>query len=310
MKGLNGRLVVVNQYDHTVLVVDASTHEILGEVSVGVNGHEVDLSEDGQFAYVPIYSNVGAGQPGTDGRQIDVIDLAEIKLDRTIDLGKAVRPHRALFGANRLLYVTAELDNALYAVDVTTDTVVGRIPTGQEQTHMFVFSPDGTRAYTANISDGSVSVLDLVKQDLITIIPVAGMVQRISISVDGKWVFTHDQLEPRIAMIDTGTNEIVRWIDIPGVAFASTPTPDGDWLIVLSPKSHQLFVIDLKTLDIARTFDLPSSSIGLYLRPDGACAYVSCIGSGKIAVLDVTTWEMLPTIDLVPGVDGICWIAP
>lgn len=49
----------------------------------GVTGHEVTASRDGRLAYVPIYGNSGVGQPGTDGTQLAVIDLAARKVTRT-----------------------------------------------------------------------------------------------------------------------------------------------------------------------------------------------------------------------------------
>jgi len=49
-----GNLVVVNQADHSVLIVDPVSHSTLGKVTVGVNGHEVAVSKDGRLAYVPI----------------------------------------------------------------------------------------------------------------------------------------------------------------------------------------------------------------------------------------------------------------
>jgi len=86
-----GLLVVANQKEHTVLVVDPDNRRELAKISVGVNGHEVIVSNDGRFAYVPIYGNSGVGRPGTDGSTIDVIDLQERKLAATIDLGKPLR---------------------------------------------------------------------------------------------------------------------------------------------------------------------------------------------------------------------------
>ena len=179
-----GLLVVANQYEHTVLVVDPEKREQLARITVGVNGHEVMVSKDGSFAYVPIYGNSGVGKLGTDGSTIDVIDLRSRTLAATIDLGKPLRPHRAEFGPDGMLYVTAELANAVDVLDPATRKVIAEIPTGQEQSHMIVISPDGKRAYTANVSVGSVSVLDLAKRTLVTVIPVAKKVQRISISPD------------------------------------------------------------------------------------------------------------------------------
>src|ERR1700746_2655428 len=65
-----GLLVIANQKEHTVLVVDPDERKELAKVVVGVNGHEVMVSRDGRFAYVPISGNSGVGGPGTGGRPI------------------------------------------------------------------------------------------------------------------------------------------------------------------------------------------------------------------------------------------------
>jgi YVTN family beta-propeller protein len=302
-----GLLVVANQMEHTVLVVDPETRRELAKIVVGVNGHEVIVSKDGHYAYVPIYGNSGVGRPGTDGSTIDVVDLQERKLAATIDLGKGLRPHRAEFGPDGLLYVTAEIANAVDVVDPSTGKVLAEIPTGQKESHMLVLSPDGRRGYTANVAAGSVSVLDLSNRSLVTAIPVARTVQRISISPDGLRVFTHDQDAPRVAIIDTATNKITGWIELPSPAYASEPTPDGRWLLALSMSANRLFVADLQTLKVVRTLEAPKRSSEILVRPGGDIAYISGTGAGKIAVLDLRSWEMQPSIDLTPGVDGLAW---
>jgi len=55
--------------EHTVLVVDPESRRELAKVVVGVNGHEVVVSKDGRFAYVPIYGNSGwAGRGPMEAR--------------------------------------------------------------------------------------------------------------------------------------------------------------------------------------------------------------------------------------------------
>jgi len=298
-----GLLVVANQKEHTLVVVDPENRRELAKISVGVNGHEVIVSQDGRFAYVPIYGNAGVGRPGTDGSTIDVIDLQARKLAATIDLGKPLRPHRAEFGPDGLLYVTAELANAVGVIDPSTRKLVAEIPTGEPQSHMLVLSLDGHRGYTANVSAGSVSVLDLLAT-----IPVAKSVQRISISPDGLRIFTHDQGAPRIAVIATATNKITNWIELPDVAYASAPTPDGRWLLAVSLGANRLHVVDLRTLKVVRSLEVPERSSEILIRPGGEIAYVSGTGAGKIAVLDLRSWIMQPPIDLTPGVDGMVWV--
>ncbi|PYT72452.1 MAG: hypothetical protein DMG39_10090 [Acidobacteria bacterium] len=303
-----GLLVVANQKEHTVLVVDPDERRELAKVVVGVNGHEVMVSKDGRFAYVPIYGNSGVGRPGTDGSTIDVIDLQESKLAATIDLGKPLRPHRAEWGPDGMLYVTAELGNAVDVIDPSTRKIVAEIPTGQKESHMLVISPDGRRAYTANVGAGSISVLDVAKRSLIATIPVAKMVQRISISPDGKRVFTHDQDAPRIAVIDTTTNKMANWIEVPSSVYASEPTPDGRWLVTLDRNSHA-YVIDLESMKVDQILKISGGASEILIRPGGDVAYLSGTGAGKIDVLDLHTWELQKPIELTPGVDGMSWLA-
>jgi len=302
-----GLLIVANQKEHTVLVVDADERRELAKVVVGVNGHEVMVSKDGRFAYVPIYGNSGVGRPGTDGSTIDVIDLRDRKLAATIDLGKPLRPHRAEWGTDGMLYVTAELGNAVDVIDPGTRKVVAEIPSGQKETHMLVISPDGRRAYTSNVGAGSMSVLDLAKRSLVATIPVAKSVQRISMSPDGKHVFTHDQDAPRIAVIDTATNKIAIWIEVPSIVYASEPTPDGRWLMALT-RNGALYVIDLQLQKVVHTLKISDGASEILVRPGGDLAYVSGTGAGKIDVLDLRTWELQKPIELTPGVDGLAWL--
>jgi hypothetical protein len=103
---------------------------------VGVSGHEIVVSADQHFAYIPIYSDAVLGDPGTDGRTIDVVDLRSWKVVSSIDLGRPLRPHSAVFAADGLLYVTAELANAIEIVDTAKSAVVGQISTGKPQSHM------------------------------------------------------------------------------------------------------------------------------------------------------------------------------
>src|SRR5579859_6249714 len=158
-----GVLVVANQKEHTVLLVDPEARRELAKISVGVNGHEVAVSPDSRFAYVPIYGNSGVGRPGTDGTSIDIIDLQQRKLASTIDLGKPLRPHQPAFGPDGRLCVSAELDQASDIIDPAARQLVAEAPTGQPESHMFVLTKDGRRAYTANVGPGTVSVVDLAK---------------------------------------------------------------------------------------------------------------------------------------------------
>jgi len=301
-----GYLFIANQVEHSALVVNLDSRQVVGKAGVDINGHEVVVAPDGHLGYVPIYGDSGVGKPGTNGDAIHVIDLLTGHSVRIIGLGKPVRPHCAKFGPDGLLYVSAELSNAIYIVDPKSGKVVSEVPTGATESHMFVLSPDGHRAYTSNVGPGSVSVLDLQKHALITVIPVAQHVQRISISPDGRWVFTHDQGAPRIAVIDTATNKVDHWIALPASVYSSQPTPDGKSLIANAP-SGKLFVIDLSSEKVTASYVVPAAIGAIAIDAAGTHAYVSCPQAGTIEILDLLGKKLEPPIVLTKGVDGLTW---
>ena len=205
-----GLLLVANKGEHTLGLIDQVAGKMIATVPEdGVTGHEVVASADGKFAYVPIYGSAGVGKPGTDGQLIRVIDLEKRAVVGTVDLEKGLRPHCAVIGPkNGLLYVTTEIENTVTVIDPQTLKVVGKIPTGQAESHMLAITSDGKRGYTANVAPGTVSVLDLAAKKVLAVIPVCKNTQRISLSVDDRWVFTADQTQPRLAVIDTQTNGV------------------------------------------------------------------------------------------------------
>jgi YVTN family beta-propeller protein len=217
----SGLLLVANKGEHTLGIIDpGAARQISTVAETGVTGHEVIASPDGKLAFVPIYGDSGVGLPGSDGRTLDVVDLAQRRVIHTIDFGRGVRPHCPVFGPkDGLLYVTTELDKAVTIIDPRTFKIIGNIPTGQPESHMLAISPDGVRGYTANVGPGTVSVLDMKARKNIAVIPVAHHVQRISISPDGRWVFTSDTEKPRLAVIDTRNNQVARWVDLPGSGY-------------------------------------------------------------------------------------------
>jgi YVTN family beta-propeller protein len=301
-----GFLFIANQQEHTALLINLNSRQPVSRVGVDINGHEVAVAPDHHYGYVPIYGNSGVGKPGTDGGTIHVVDLQTGRVVRIIDLGRLVRPHCAKFGRDGMLYVSAELANAIYVVNPATGKVVGEVPTGAIESHMLVLSPDGKRAYTSNVGAGSVSVLDLQNRSLITVIPVAKRVQRISISPDGRFVFTHDQDAPRIVVIDTATNKLVQWIDLPASVYSSAPTPDGRLLIANAP-SGKLFVIDLSSAKVTASYPIPAALGEIAIDTAGGYAYVSCPQKGTIEVLDIPGGKLEAPIVLSPGVDGLEW---
>jgi DNA-binding beta-propeller fold protein YncE len=303
-----GLLLVANKGDHTLGLVDPNAGQQIATIAEGgITGHEVTASPDGRRAFVPIYGNSGVGLPGTDGSKIDVIELDSRKVTHTIDFGHGVRPHCPVFGPkDGLLYVTTELDKSVSIIDPKALKIVGKVPTGQPESHMLAISHDGRHGYTANVGPGTVSVLDLAGRKTVTVIPVATHVQRISVSPDDRWVFTSDTTKPRLAVIDAATNKVDRWIALPGTGYGTASTADGKWLLVAMPEAHAVAVINLATLQVSKTISVPAAPQEVLIRPDGKMAYVSCDRSRQVAAIQIGDWGVR-LIGAGNGADGLAW---
>jgi YVTN family beta-propeller protein len=304
------RLLVAVKGTKSLAIVDPANGAVVATVPEGgTTGHEVIASADGKLAFVPVYGNSGVGKPGTDGKNIAVIDIAAHKVVGNIGFDHGVRPHCPLIGPkDGRLYVTTELDKTITIIEPETLKILGTLPTGQSESHMLALSHDGRRAYTANVGPGTVSVIDVAARKVLKVIPISGNTQRISITPDDKWVFTADQTKAQMAAIDTAKTEVAKWIPMEGMGYGSTVTPDGRWLLVALPDQNKVAVIDVKTMQMARSVPVGDYPQEVLVRPDGKTAYVSCMrGAGTVSEIDLGSWKVRRTIATGSSTDGLAW---
>ena len=302
-------LLVVNKGDRTLSVFDPGSGRQLGVVPLdGKTGHEVAVSPDGSTAWVPIYGDSAVGKSGSDGRSLSVIDLKMLRKIATVSLPWPARPHAAVFSPrDGRLYVTAELMSAILAIDPVTRKVTATIPTKQPESHMLAISGDGKRAYTANVSAGTVSAIDLDRQEVLAVVPVSASVQRIAISRDDRWVFTADQATPQVAVIDTTRNVVARRLPLPALGYGLATTEDGRRLLVTIPSLHSIVVLDLRSSVIERSIQVPPEPQEVLLR-DNRVAYVSCAESKEVAEIDISSGKITKLLTTGAGADGLAWV--
>lgn len=308
-----GRLLVVNQGDKTMSVVDSATNKVvatLDEKQTTMHGHEVAVSPDGRFAFMPIYGDVGVGGKGLDGRELLQFDLATGAIKARMDFGHGVRPHCVVFEpTKKLLYITTELDRSVTIVDPKSLKIVGKIDTGEDQSHMLAITKNGEKGYVSNVAAGSVSVLDLARRKLIKKVNISRRTQRIALSADDRGAFAGDDSKPRMAVIDTKTDTFSQWIDLPGRPFGSAATRDGKFLLVPIPEKNVVAVVAIESMKVTKLINVPAAPQEMLVRPDGKFAYVAGSRANKVAVIDTKSLEVTATIDVGAGPDGLSWAA-
>ena len=321
-------LLALSKQDHTLAIVDPASLQVLAQIPVGDDPHEVVASADGKTAYV---SNYGFGAFHT----LTMIDLVGQKPAGVIDLGALRGPHGLDFEAG-MVWFTAEAAKAIGSYDPAAGKIDWVMGTGQNRTHMVYVFPDAKRILTTNVSSGTVTILDHVEGRaggpppgmpppgagpggpppgpmptppggdwLETVIPVGRGAEGFDVSPDGKEAWVANAQDGTVSIIDLAAKKVTATLaaNVPG-ANRLKFTPDGK-LALVTPGSA-LVILDAATHKEVKRLASVHGSGGIQMQPDGARAYVACGRDGFVAVIDLKTLELVGKIP-VGGPDGLAW---
>ncbi len=299
-------LVVLNKSEASASLIDVGTGKEVARVPTGDGPHEVAVSPDGRTAVVCDYG--GRGAPGST---LTVIDIESATVMQTIDLGEYHRPHGIeYFKDGKRVVVTAEDQKALIVVDVESGTVVQAVDTAQDVSHMVAMTPDGKRAFVANIGSGSMTAIDLEKGERVANIETGDGAEGITVTPDGKHVWVTNRAEDTISILDANTLEVVKKVDCGSFPIRAKATPDGKWVLVTNARSDELAVFDAKTMEeheritmelaaedtggrlFGDQFENSSVPIGILVSPNGKQAYIAHANSDVISIVDLKTWKI------------------
>lgn len=297
-------LVVVNKSDDTVSILDAASGSATTTVRVGRGPHEVEVLADGKTAAVSDY-----GKAGEPGHTVTLVDLARGVAVATIELGEGTRPHGLEALADGRLLVTAEGTRELLVVDPKSRVVVARIPTQKQVSHMVVASPDGSRAFVANIGSGSVSVADLKKNAILADIATGAGAEGIDVTPDGREVWVTNREAGTVSVLDARTPGVLATIPAPKFPIRVKITPDGRRALVSCAQSGDVAVFDVQSRReigrIALRGQNDPTPVGLLVHPGGKRAWVASTNADVISVIDLEKREVVGRLTAGKEPDGL-----
>lgn len=281
-------------------VADGSARAVL---PTGVAPHETAVSADGRWAVATDYGGQGAG-----GNTLTIVDLQQARVERTIELPYH-RPHGAKFlPDNRTVVVTAERDGKLLMVDVVTGAVTGELATGQRTSHMVSLSPDFRTAYTANIADGTLSIIPLDGSAPV-IVPVGTQTEAINTAPDGRTVWLGSNNTGKVFVVDVVAARVIDSVQTNGFPYRIDFTPDHRLAIVTNAMADEIRLIDAATRALIKVVPTGAGSqpMGLVVAPDGSRAWITMGRSGEIAELSLPDGVITRRFPTGPGSgpDGI-----
>jgi YVTN family beta-propeller protein len=313
---LQGVVVVANMNDSSATVIDAATRTTVATVRTGVAPHEVAVSHSGRWAVVSNY-----GVRGAPGHTLTVIDLSvnPPAVARTIDLGEYVNPHGSAFlPGDSLVLVTAQTKQAVLVVNVVRGAIAAVIPTQHSLGHMLALTADGRRAYTGNMSDGTVSELDVPGRSFIRSFPGAPRDEGIGVTPSGNQVWVGSNTLNTVSIIPTATATVLDTIGGFGMPYRIAFTPDGSTAIVTDPPHGVVHFYRVDThkeigrvvvppVGIVSTAEFSGSPCpeGLIVAPSGKTVYVALQGTNSVAAIDIATRSIVVVMPVGVFPDGV-----
>jgi len=280
-------LLVLNKEDSTLSYIDPVSGVTTGMHPTGNSPHEVEVTSDGRIAVV---SNYGAQSPGNSLTVVDLkerrertrVDLGELRRPHGIAIAGnlacftaeearaiacldasdriawrfstnqdqthmvlASRDGRTLFTTNMRSDSVSIIEHAGQANAVQTLVTVGKTPEGMDLT------PDGRQLWTANATDGGVSIVDVAKKSLVRSFDIGTRrSNRLKFTPDGKLALVSDVVAGELVVVDVKAQSVRTRIPVGRGATGVLVTPDGSRAYVAVSGERRLAVVDLQSLKV------------------------------------------------------------
>lgn len=301
----SGRILVANQQAASATIVDLATNAIT-HIPVGNGPHEAAISPDGRWGFISVY---GVGGPQGAGNQIAVIDMAEKKVVRMIDLGTYTRPHGVVpvAGSPLKLIVTSETTQNIITVDAEKGVVLGAIPTGAQGSHMVAVQADAKRAYTANIGSGTMTAFDLVTGKTTGTVAIGPRSEGLATTSDGNEVWIGSNDAGTVSVVDVAAMKVDTVLGGFGVPYRMAVSPNRQLAVIVEAQGNRISVIDAKARKPLGTVDVGGSPRGVAISPDSKTAFITLGPENAVVIVDLVTRTVLARHAVQTAPDGVAY---
>jgi YVTN family beta-propeller protein len=218
--GQTGKAYVMSELDDRVVVMSASTLQVLKTISLP-RPHHGELTDDGRSVVVGLFNS----------NQIAVIDTAT----------DAVRIHPSSSNANirahaprssrdsRFIFVPHEVGEDVTALDAASGAIVGSVRAGSQPSEVLP-SPDGRRLFVSMRGEGTVKAFDLATSQLIATVAVGPQPESLVLTPDQRTLVVSLRGSPaRLALVNVDTMTLIGTVPLAGAGtFGSLAVASAD----------------------------------------------------------------------------------
>ncbi len=214
-----------------------------------------------------------------------------------VALPAGARPVFVLPGVGDNLFIAAAGLNAIQTMSVTLNVLSGSIPVGTNPVALAML-PDGTRVYSINQGDGTVSVVTPGDMAVVATIRVGTAPSWAAISSDGAQLYVANRGSNSVSVIDTASATVTATIPV-GIA------PN---FIIFDRALRRVYVTnsgsdsvsilrgDVQPATLLATVNVGRAPLAVAPLNDGTRVYVANSGANSVTVINTTNNTVLHTV--------------
>ena len=252
----------------TLLIANAAGNDVvlMNPVSGELTGKIPDIIDPYQIGYSPNHKWFIA-----NGNRLDRVDVyraqeADLKLAKSIKLGKTPS-HVAFTSDSKTAFITLQDSSELAAIDLDTQTVLWKMPTGKVPAGVWM-TPGDQYLLIGVTGEDNVQVIDWKTRKEVKRIYTGKGAHNFRPLGDKKHVFVSNRIASTISLINMQTLEKVG--DITGLPAGPDDmeiTPDGKTMWVTFRFSKKVGVIDIPSMKLITVIPVGKSPHGVFFTP-------------------------------------------
>jgi YVTN family beta-propeller protein len=253
-------LLVANALGDTLTFIDPLTAQVQRTVAGIADPYQLRFSPDmkwfvtlaNRLDHVDIYR----WQP-TDAAQ-------PLKLVKRVATGKTPS-HQWIDSKSTVIYATMQDSDELVAIDLASQSVRWRVPTGKLRADVYLTADDQT-VFIGLTGDRFVEAYDVSSgpAKLLKRIPTGEGAHAFRAKGDKRHIFVSNRVANTISLIDTQTLQVVRELPGPGGPDCMELLADGRTLLVSSRWARKLSYVDIETGQVVRQVKVGRSPHGVW----------------------------------------------
>jgi len=160
-------------------------------------------------------------------------------------------------------------------------------------------------AYVANFGDGTVTVIDVTGNAVVTTVPVGTQPYAVLASPDGSKIYVSDEYANTVLVMNAATNMVIATLPVGTAPSGLAISPDGTQLYVVNNYSNNVLAINTLTYATLFNTKVGSNPQALALSPDGNTIYVTNSVSNTVSAINTTSGAITATIAVGGAPSGV-----